>query len=241
MQRWWWIPLFGLCACATGRPVGAFTTASALRYRPTTPAAAARPTAPHLEPTRPIQRPVLGSREVVLARARALIGQRSLKVEGRSYASACNGLVEAAYHGMGVDLHAVARSGDNAVTALYRVAQQHGRIFHDALPLPGDLVFFRDTYDLNRDARANDGLTHVGLVEAVDADGTVSVIHHVSRGVVRYRMNPGKPSVRRDASTGKVLNDALRSSGRGRRVATTGELFVAFGALLPSSGPVASR
>ena len=35
-------------------------------------------------------------------------------------------------------------------------------------PRPGDLAFFHDTYDRNRDGRANDPYTHVALVEAVD-------------------------------------------------------------------------
>lgn len=242
MRRMGWLLLLGLSACATGRPTGAWTGASALRYRPTTPAAAARP----LTPTAPrvgvasAASPLSGDREAVLSRARSLVGQTAIKVGARRYVSACNGLVEAAYHDVDVNLRALARPGDNAVTALYRAAEHHGRIYTSA-PVPGDLVFFRDTYDMNRDARANDGLTHVGVVEAVDGDGTVTVIHHVSRGVVRYQMNYQKPSQRRDPASGKVLNDALRAEGKGRALATTGELFVAFGALLPSTAPVASR
>ena len=233
--------LWGLSGCATGRPTGAWAGASAMRYRPTTPAAAARPIAP--APRMGVASsaaPLSGDREAILSRARSLVGSATIKVEGHRYVSACNGLVEAAYHDVDVNLRALARPGDNAVTALYRAAEHHGRIYRST-PVPGDLVFFRDTYDVNRDARANDGLTHVGLVESVDEAGTVTVIHHVSRGVVRYQMNPDKPSLRRDPETGKVLNDALRAGGKGRAVATTGELFVAFGALLPSTPAMASR
>lgn len=240
MRHIGWLLLLGLSACATGRPTGAWASASAQRYRPTTPAAAARPLGAAL-PVGVVRSstPLSGDREAVLSRARSLVGAKSIKVEGHRYVSACNGLVEAAYHDVDVNLRALAQPGDNAVTALYRAAKHHGRVYKDA-PTPGDLVFFRDTYDQNRDARANDGLTHVGIVEAIDRDGTVTVIHHVSRGVVRYQMNPEQPKVRRDAD-GRVINDALRARGKGRSLATTGELFVAFGSLLPSTAPVASR
>ncbi|HLT29909.1 MAG TPA: CHAP domain-containing protein [Myxococcaceae bacterium] len=237
-MRWGWLWLLGLSACATGRPLGAALDASARRYVPTTPPAAARPVpATHL-PGSHTRAPLPGQRDTVVARAQHLVGKQRLEVDGKRYVAACNGLVEAAYHGMGMDLHRVARPGDNAVTALWRASKQHGRIFKDA-PLPGDLVFFRDTYDVNRDARANDGLTHVGLVESVDADGTVTVIHHVSRGVVRYQMTPSRPDERKDPVTGKVLNHALRGTGHGRASATTGQLFVAFGSLLSDHPPLA--
>jgi hypothetical protein len=107
--------------------------------------------------------------------------------------------------------------------------------------LPGDLVFFRETYDQNRDGRRNDGLTHVGLVEDVDAAGTVTVIHRVSRGVVRYRMNLARPEVQKDPRTGAVLNDRLRAPGRGRPQVLTGQLFAAYATLLPLAAPAEAQ
>ena len=121
------------------------------------------------------------------------------------------------------------------IAAIYRYAQQRGRVFDAGRPMPGDLVFFRETYDLNRDGRLNDGLTHIGIVEDVDAEGTVTVIHRVSRGVVRYRMNLANPDVRVDRATGRVYNDALRHSGPGRREVLTGQLFAGYATLLSAS------
>jgi hypothetical protein len=94
-------------------------------------------------------------------------------------------------------------------------------------------VFFRETYDQNRDGRRNDGLTHVGLVDEVEADGTVVVIHRVKRGVVRYRMNLARPNLRRDPRTGEVINDMLRAPGAGRVPVLTGQLFASYGSVLP--------
>lgn len=237
-MRWGWLCLLGLSACATGRPFGAGFEAGARRYVPTTPPSAARALPATSVPEALARAPLPGQRDTVVARAQSLVGKQRLEMDGRRYVTACNGLVEAAYHGMGMDLRRVAKPGDNAVTALWRASKQHGQIFTET-PLPGDLVFFRDTYDVNRDARANDGLTHVGLVESVDEAGTVTVIHHVSRGVVRYQMTPSRPDERKDPETGRVLNHALRGTGRGRASATTGQLFVAFGSLLPRQDPIA--
>ncbi|MCI0569615.1 MAG: CHAP domain-containing protein [Myxococcaceae bacterium] len=235
-----WASLFVVSfavGCATGRPAGAFTGPQAQTYRRVTPAAAPRP----LPPPEPSRLPALtGSRDEVLARARALVGKQRLSLDGRDYPATCDGLVLAAYAPTGLSLSAAARSGDNAVTALYRLAQARGRLFRDEAPAPGDLAFFRDTYDLNRDGRSNDGLTHVGIVESVDGDGTVAVIHHVSRGVARYHMNPAHPTVRVDPRTGKVLNHALRAGAGGRTPSLTGELFVTYASLLPAAA-VAGR
>jgi hypothetical protein len=62
----------------------------------------------------------------------------------------------------------------------------------------------------------------------------VSIIHRVSRGQ-RYRMTVERPQLRSDPGSGKVLNDWLRgSSGKGAAV-LTGQLFAAYGAVLPAA------
>ncbi|AFE05946.1 putative lipoprotein [Corallococcus coralloides DSM 2259] len=175
-------------------------------------------------------------RERVLATARALVGQSSVQVSGKRYPADCTALIDATYSQAGVKFRGTIKPGDNGVTAMYRYAQANGRVYTSGRPVPGDLVFFRETYDQNRDGRRNDGLTHVGLVDGVDADGTVTVIHRVKRGVVRYRMNLARPHMARDPKTGEILNDMLRSPGPGHPHVLTGQLFAAFGSVLPS-GP----
>jgi hypothetical protein len=96
------------------------------------------------------------------------------------------------------------------------------------LPRPGDLAFFHDTYDRNRDGRRNDRFTHVALVEAVEG-AAVLLLHRGSRGIERVRMDLGRPSDRR-------ANDPVRPARRGdpprsRRLA--GELFAGYGAVIP--------
>lgn len=234
------------CA-ATGRPMGGSVLAASYRYSPLTPAAA--PKAPlsvttaspaaSPAPRKKVRPPPPGAkREDVLATARELVGSRKVKVAGRSWPDDCTGFVEGVYARAGVSFRGAGVAGDNGVTALYRYTRDHGRVFTRGKPKPGDLVFFRETYDQNRDGRRNDGLTHVGLVDEVASDGTVVVIHRVKRGVVRYRMNLAKPSLRRDPRTGEVLNDMLRVPGAGKMPVLTGQLFASYGSVLPESKPV---
>ena len=106
------------------------------------------------------------------------------------------------------------------------------------LPVPelraGDLVFFHNTWDFNGDGLVNDPLTHVGVVERVEGDGTVVFVSRVSRGIQRFRMNVRAPDTHR-TSDGRVLNDFMRRKGTRDPQATqylTGQLFAAFGTLL---------
>ena len=126
-----------------------------------------------------------GARDTAVGTAQALLGKRQVVVRGKRYGDDCTSFVRAIYEPLGVNLLTEAEPGDNGVTAMWRFASHHGRIFEGGRPLPGDLVFFKETSDLNRDGQTNDGLTHIGLVEDVEPDGTVLVIHRVARGVDR--------------------------------------------------------
>jgi hypothetical protein len=57
--------------------------------------------------------------------------------------------------------------------------------------------------------------------------------------VVRYRMNLDRPHLRRDPRTGEVLNDLLRAPGAGKTPVLTGQLFAAYGSVLPEPRPAA--
>ena len=229
-----------LAGCASGAPTGGRAMQAALRHRGFTPAAAPR-ALPSSGPERAAHpaapAPSPDARARVVAAAARLVGKPQVVLAGRRWPADCTGLVEGAYAQAGQRLRGAAKAGDNGVTAMYRHAQANGRVFTGGRPLPGDLVFFRETYDQNRDGRRNDGLTHVGIVEDVDASGTVTVIHRVSRGVVRYRMNLARPGLQRDPKTGEVLNDRLRVPGRGRPQVRTGQLFAAYATLLPAQTP----
>lgn len=156
------------------------------------------------------------------------VARRASSLVGASLASYrvpddCSGLARAAYQAAGVELlsHGTL-PGENAVSAIYRRAQRSGAL-HKHTPRPGDLVFFHETYDRNRDGLRNDGLTHIGVIESVAPEGTVVFVHRGGSGVKRSRMNLRQPSVH--GKGGHILNDYLRRAEGGERARLTSELF----------------
>lgn len=173
------------------------------------------------KPQRPPVRLTRGRR--VAKRAVGLVG---VSLASYRVPNDCSGLARLAYQAVGVELLSKGtRPGENAVSAIYRRAQTQGAL-HRKTPQPGDLVFFRETYDRNGDGVRNDGLTHVGVVETVAKDGTVTFVHRGGPGVRRARMNPRFPSVR--AQQGRVLNDYIRREDSSGRARLTSELFVGY-------------
>ncbi len=177
------------------------------------------------------------------ARAASLVGHTTgFRVRGERFNADCTGFVEAVYAEEGVPLRplmkAAAPSERSGVWAAYRAMQRYGVVFGGGgeWPAPGDLVFWRDTYDRNRNGKPDDGLTHVGIVEYV-VDGTVVFVHRGSHGVARGAMTPDRPDER--AADGVALNSYIR--GKGRRVegvpALAGELFAGYGRLDPAKLP----
>jgi hypothetical protein len=171
---------------------------------------------------------------LIVERAVQLVGVKQLGRVDRGVPDDCSGFVRLAYLKAGIDLvnHGFL-NGENAVSAIYRRAQDRGAVHHRQ-PRPGDLVFFQETYDRNRDGKRNDGMTHIGVVESVDLDGTVTFIHRGSKGIARSRMNLLFPRTHRAGRDGPVLNDFLRAASRGQRAWLTGELFAGFA----SPGPL---
>jgi hypothetical protein len=179
----------------------------------------------------------------IAARASRLVGVSSLHRVDRTVPDDCTGLVRTVYASMDIRLMGNhGRPGDNGVTAIYRNAQSLGAV-HRGPPNPGDLVFFRETYDRNRDGRRNDGLTHVGIVERVEPGGLITFIHRGSKGVARARMSLQRPTLHRQQGSGEVMNDYIRRASRRHRGYLTGELFAGFASpsALAQSRPVALR
>ncbi len=165
--------------------------------------------------------------ERIARAAESKVGARSVNDPGQRFNEDCSGLTRAVFSAQGVDLFADGvNPGENGVSAIYRFVARRGGL-HEGNPRPGELVFFRDTADSNRDGRENDGLTHIGIVTGVDPGGTVHLVHRNSQGIVRERMNLSLPE-RHKAESGDVLNDWLRGGARPRLM---GELFVSYGRL----------
>jgi hypothetical protein len=176
------------------------------------------------------------AQQAVAATAAQLVGIRTIEVSGRRIFADCAGVTREIFLRHGIDLYAGGEAGQdaNGVRLIYGHVQHHGRLHRGPVVRPGDLVFFDDTWDYNGDGIVNDALTHVGIVETVDIDGTVVFISRVTAAVQRYRMNLRMPSIHR-TSDGRILNDYLRRkrwNDSGETVYLTGELFAGFGSVV---------
>ncbi len=227
-----------LTACATASPVGGRIVTG---YEPFARSSAPR-TTPPAESNGPVAelRVAAGARDTAVQLAQGLVGKSKVVLNGKTYRDDCTGLVRGVYAQLGVDLLSGGAPGDNGVTAIWRYASTHGRLYDGGRPVAGDIVFFRETYDLNKDGAINDGLTHIGLVEKVGDDGTVMVIHRVARGVVRYKMNLQFKDSAVDPA-GKAVNDYLRVAGAQAKPQLTSQLFAGYATLLPIEARLATR
>ena len=178
----------------------------------------------------------------VAAAASSSLGGQPIIVGGVRYRMDCSGVASGIYARAGFSLGPDAeRSGGLDVRRLYDLVKATGSL-RKRDPLPGDLVFFDDTYDYNGNGLVDDPLSHVGVVEHVVDDGTVVFVHRIGQQVVRARLNLQQPSVRHDDKR-RALNHYLRAASGAWPAKTTGELFVAFGSL-PVAKPerlIASR
>jgi hypothetical protein len=177
----------------------------------------------------------VAKQEALARTAVGLLGRSRVEVGGRHYPPDCSGLVRGVYASQRVDLYdgLGELDGGNGVGRIYTHVVQHGRIHYGPTVHPGDLVFFHNTWDFNRDGLPNDPLTHVGVVETVDRDGTVTFVSWVSAGIERYRMNLQKPNLHKNTG-GRILNDYMRRKETRDPHNTrylTGQLFAAFGTL----------
>ena len=162
-------------------------------------------------------------------RAKAWVGLSSLRTVSTTVNDDCSGFTQLAYRKPGLSLlPEQTLPGENGVKAIYRKAGDLGTL-RDT-PRVGDMVFFRDTHDRNKDGRLNDGLTHIGIVERVGEDGTVTFVHRAGSGVKRGRFNLARPDARKDEK-GRVLNDWLRRRDKRNRGYLAGELVAGFAAV----------
>lgn len=148
----------------------------------------------------------------------------------REFRTDCSGFVCAVMDRAGVALQGNTRS-------MWGRALDLGAVHHRDRPQLGDLVFFDNTYDRNGNARLDDDLTHIGVVMAVEPNGTVVMANAgVGPGKAEYRLNLRTPGERTDAD-GNELNSWLRRKASSDRPGTrylAGELWRGFATVRPA-------
>ena len=189
---------------------------------------------PEVEETEHLEPASAGTRRGrrVARAAETFLGKKRMTVSGTKYRYDCSGMVCAAHVKAGMNLRGNTRS-------MYEHARETGVFHKRKRPDVGDVAFFDNTWDRNKNGRRDDDLTHIAIVEKVERDGTITLIHLGNSGITRLVMNLKHPSHKVSAQ-GKPWNSVLRNQKKGKRL--TGELFSGFGSLWAvSSQRVASR
>ena len=174
------------------------------------------------------------ARQRVAEAATRSVGKGPLVVDGQRFRMDCSGVAHAIYARAGFPLGTV---GDTR--RLFELARSQGSLRRHE-PLPGDLAFFDFTWDADGNGALDDPLSHVAIVEGVEGDGTVVLVHRVGDRIVRARMNLERPHDRHD-ERGAPLNHYLRSASGAFPAKTTAELFVAYGSLPLKGAPALAR
>lgn len=172
-------------------------------------------------------------RAAIVHTASKLVGATVIQVDGKRIAYDCAGVTRAIFLEHGIDLYDGSSPDPkaNGVRLIHHHISRHGKFHQGPAVRPGDLVFFDNTWDYNRDGIINDPLTHVGIVERQDPDGTVIFISRVAGAIERYHMNLALPHSHKTAE-GRILNDYIRRKDLDHpfdAAYLTGELFAGFG------------
>jgi len=146
--------------------------------------------------------------------ARESVGLKYVpSVNGKHFTSDCIGFVRYVYYRAGFDLEKTYGRGRGGVSSLYNGLIRYGFTYDSKLANPGDLVFFDNTYDINRNGKWDDALTHVGIVVGTGRHNTIYYIHFSNSGVDEDRINlfyPNTHAFRQVNGKLYIINSYLR-------------------------------
>ncbi len=165
-------------------------------------------------------------RQAIVDYAKTLLNTSDLRAVNRNFKNDCSGFVNGVYAMQGRKIaYTKVRKDRSLSEALCLTLEDKNLVFKDRMPNVADAVFFRNTYQTPYNS-----VTHVGLVEKVGGDGTVTILHYASGRVARISMNLRHPGERSDGD-GKVINDYVRKDNGGapRRDYLAGMLFYSYG------------
>lgn len=142
--------------------------------------------------------------------------KRFPKIKGSWYRSDCSGYVCFVFHAAGLNLRKVYGSGQNGVTAIWNGMKNNGFLLNHKNLRPGDLIFFDNTVVKPKRGLWNNPLTHIALVESVNALGIITYVHYGSKGVTRAKMHLKYPYKSHICVSGKRYrcNHVLRRRSR---------------------------
>jgi len=136
-------------------------------------------------------------------------------INSQKYRGDCSGFIAFLFHLAGVNFLELYGIGTNGVAAIWDGLQKKGFIIEINQLQIGDIIFFDNTYDMNKNNKWDDFLSHIGVVESIDQNNTITYLHYASKGVVRAKMNLQHPEIFNYTSNGNKYryNDFLRAKG----------------------------
>jgi len=154
--------------------------------------------------------PLTATQEKVIEGSYWALGKRQLKVRDKVFNLDCSGTVMAIYYYAGIDLSRdFAKYSGGGTERIFRYLEEKELLYDTEMPVPGDIIFWDNTYDKNGDGKRNDKLTHVGIVVEVDEEGTITYLHeHYKKGIILETMNLKIPD-------DQEKNSAMRMKGTG--------------------------
>lgn len=121
------------------------------------------------------------------------------------------------------------------IAELYQYAFSQKLVYQAQRPAIGDLAFFHNTTDRNRDGRWNDWHTLVGIVENIDENDTISILIFKNK-IERIQLNLKYPEIQKNKK-GVTLNSQLRQN-EGAQIGIASKLFAGFANFLGNSTSV---
>jgi hypothetical protein len=159
---------------------------------------------------------------LVVDYAKSVVGVKKIpKVGGKGFTSDCIGFVNYVYYKAGIDLQKVYGDGNRGVDALYYGLENYSFVYRAQIAKPGDIIFFDNTYDVNKNKKWDDPLSHVGIVESIGKHGTITYIHFSSQGVVYDTMNLYYPKtyafIKKGTKDKIIINSYLKKKKKGEK------------------------
>ena len=119
-------------------------------------------------------------------------GRKYLTINGQRFRMDCSGVIRAIYFKAGIDLAKDFNKYKGGGTQrIHETLRVKGLIYRPTVPVPGDILFWDNTYDANHNGRSDDMLSHIGMVVSSDKkSGNVIYVHHnEKKGIVFEKMN----------------------------------------------------
>jgi hypothetical protein len=168
--------LFSACASRSPRFPGPLAAVGSPGTVVQGPQALSLPEVPEAPPPVSRRGPPIGT-------AVASAADHYLSHRPRGFRDDCSGFVCAAVDRAGLPIEGNTRS-------LWEWASEQGITHRKKVAKIGDLVFFDNTYDRNKNGRWDDALSHIAIVIRIGPDGTMTLAHSgTSKGRTTMTMN----------------------------------------------------